>query len=175
MAGVALASFVGEQGGVGDAKGCVWLFWWGFLFALWMPLVATQATAEVLAGFVVAAIGATAADSFVGRAHWLRPWGLLPRRPWRLPGTVVSDSWRLTVRPWRQIRQREDNVGVFRGSPSTPDPTTTPGGRPPGGVHALISLTRTYVIGIDREHNNMLVHELLAGPGKKPGGGLGKL
>ena len=94
----------------------VWLCWWVFLFVVWMLLVLTEATAEVVAGVAVAAIGATAAE-VVRRSRFVSvsPRGLLPRHPWRLAKTVVSDCWLLTVALWRQLRRREDNVGVFRG------------------------------------------------------------
>jgi multisubunit Na+/H+ antiporter MnhE subunit len=145
----------------------VWLGWWLFLFLVWILLVLTQATPEVVAGMAVAAIGATAAE-VVRRSGFVTvsPRGLLPRHPWRLARTVVSDCWLLTVALWRQLRQREENVGVFRGiafdAGSDDDPRAA---ARRAAYTALISLTpNTYVIGIDREHNNMLVHELVAGP-----------
>ena len=145
----------------------IWLGWWAFLFVVWMLLVLTQATAEVVAGVVAAAIGATAAE-VVRRSELvdLRPWTLLPRRPWRLARTVVSDCWLLTVALWRQLRWREDNVGAFRGIAFDAGADDDPRAAARRAAYtALISLTpNTYVIGIDREHNNMLVHELVAGP-----------
>jgi hypothetical protein len=84
----------------------------------------------------------------------------------RLLGTVVSDCWLLTVALWRQLRQREDNVGAFRGIAFDAGPDDDPRAAARRAAYTtLISLTpNTYVIGIDREHNNMLVHELVAGP-----------
>src|SRR5204863_1453844 len=80
----------------------IWLGWWVFLFLVWMLLVLTQATPELVAGVVVAAIGATATD-VVRRSRFvtvsLRD--LLPRHPWHLATTFVSDCWLLTVALWR--------------------------------------------------------------------------
>jgi multisubunit Na+/H+ antiporter MnhE subunit len=144
----------------------IWLCWWVVLFVTWMLLVLTQATAEVVAGVVVAAVAATAVD-VVRRSPLieLSPRGLLPRRPWRLLGAVVSDCWLLTVALGRQLRQREDNVGVFRGIAFDAGPDDDPRAAARRAAYtALISLApNTYVVGIDREQNNMLVHELVAG------------
>ncbi len=145
----------------------VWLAWWVFLFLVWMLLASTQATAEVTVGMVVAAVAATAAEVVRrSRLVQVRPWGLLPRRPWRLLGTVVSDCWLLTGAFWRQLRRRQDNVGAFRGIAFDAGADDDPHAAARRAmVTALISLTpNTYVIGIDREQDNMLVHELVAGP-----------
>ena len=146
----------------------IWLVWWVFLFAVWMALVATQATAEVLAGIVVAAIAATAAEvvrrsGLVG----LRPWGLLPRHPWRLPGTMIvrhvaahRRAVEAAPRPPGQRRcvPRHRLRRRARRRPSGSRPPVPP-------TRRVISLTpNAYVIGIDRENDNMLVHELLPGP-----------
>jgi multisubunit Na+/H+ antiporter MnhE subunit len=145
----------------------IWLGWWLFLFVVWMLLVLTQATAEVLAGVVGAAIGATAAE-VVRRSGLvdIRPWRMWPRRPWLLALTVVSDCWLLTVALFRQVRWRDDNVGAFRGIPFEAGPDDDPKAVARRAAYtAQISLTpNTYVIGIDRELDNMLVHELVAGP-----------
>jgi multisubunit Na+/H+ antiporter MnhE subunit len=57
-------------------------------------------------------------------------------------------------------------VGVFRGIPFEAGPDDDPNAVARRAAYtAQISLTpNTYVIGIDRELNNMLVHELVAGP-----------
>src|SRR5690349_3300996 len=96
----------------------VWLSWWVSLFVLWMLLVLTLATPEVIAGAFVAAVGATAAE-VVRRSRFveLLPWGLIPVRPVSLLRTVVTDCWLLTVALFRQLRDRHENVGEFRGIP----------------------------------------------------------
>jgi len=141
--------------------------WWIFLFVLWMSLVVTEATPEVVAGVVVAGIGAIAAE-VVRRSRFveLLPWGLLPRRPAALVWTIVSDCWLLTVALGRQLRDRQDNVGAFRGIPFDAGADDDPRAATRRAAYAaLVSLTpNTYVVGIDRENHNMLVHELVAGP-----------
>jgi len=145
----------------------VWLSWWVGLFLLWVLLVLTQATPELVAGAIVAAVGATAAE-VVRRSRFvdLLPWGLIPVRPGPLLRTVVTDCWVLTVALFRQLRDRQDNIGAFRGIPFDAGPDDDPRAATRRALYtALVSLTpNTYVVGIDREHNNMLVHELVAGP-----------
>jgi len=145
----------------------VWLAWWVFLFAVWMALVATDAIAEILAGIAVAAIAATGAEVVRrSRVVQLHPWGLLPRKPWRLPLTVVKECWLLIPLLWRQLRDPQANLGAFRGIDFDAGPDDDPRAAARRAAYtALISLApNTYVVGIDREKNNMLVHELIPGP-----------
>ena len=145
----------------------IWVSWWVFLFGLWMLLVLTQATAEVVAGVVVAAIGATAAE-VVRRSRFveLLPWGLVPLHPVAITRRIVSETWLVTVALVRQLRDPQDNVGAFRGiafDAGADDDTQAATRR--AVYTAVISITpNSYVIGIDRENNNMLVHELVPGP-----------
>ena len=145
----------------------IWVCWWVCLFALWMLLVLTRATPEILAGAVVAGIGATAAE-VVRRSRFveLLPWGLVPLHPIALVRTVVSDCWVLTVALARQLGDRQDNIGAFRGIPFDAGADDDPRAATRRAAYtALISVApNTYVVGIDREHDNMLVHELVPGP-----------
>ena len=141
--------------------------WWIFLFLLWMSLVLTTAIPEVVAGVVVAGIGAVAAE-VVRRSRFvdLLPWGLLPRHPVAVAWAVLSDCWLLTVALWRQLRDRQDNVGAFRGIAFDAGADDDPRAATRRAAYtAVVSLApNTYVVGIDRENNNMLVHELVPGP-----------
>lgn len=145
----------------------IWLAWVGFLFVVWMSLVATTATAEVLAGLGVATLGATGAE-IVRRTMLirLRPWQLIPRGVWRLPGVIVRECLMMVVVVWRQLRTPEDNLGAFRGIAFDPGADDDPRDAARRAAYtALVSVSpNTYVVGIDREHNNMLVHELVPGP-----------
>jgi multisubunit Na+/H+ antiporter MnhE subunit len=145
----------------------IWVSWWVCLFVLWMSLVLTQATPEVIAGVVVAGLAATAAEVVRrSRLVQLLPWGLLPRHPVALAWTVLSDCWLLTVVLVRQLGDRQDNVGTFRGIYFEAGADDDPRAATRRAMStALISLApNTYVVGIDRENDNMLVHELVAGP-----------
>ena len=145
----------------------IWVSWWVCLFGLWMLLVLTQATPELLAGIAVAAIGATAAE-VIRRSRFveLLPWGLVPLHPLRIAGAIVSESWLLTVALVRQLRDPEDNVGAFRGIAFDAGSDDDARAATRRAVYtAVVSITpNSYVIGIDRENHNMLVHELVAGP-----------
>jgi len=144
----------------------LWLAWWAFLFVVWLLLVDTLAPAEVIGGVLFSAIAAVGAEAVRGsRLVRLRPWGLLPRKPFRLPVTVVTDCWQLGLALWRQLRRPEDNVGAFRGIPFDAGGDDPRSSTRRAVYTATISLTpNTYVVGIDLEENNMLIHELVAGP-----------
>ena len=94
------------------------------------------------------------------------PWGLLPRHPVAVAWAVLSDCWLLTVALWRQLRDRQDNIGAFRGIAFDAGADDDPRAATRRAAYtAVVSLApNTYVVGIDRENNNMLVHELVPGP-----------
>ena len=78
---------------------------------------------------------------------------------------------------WKQIRDPQDNVGAFRGIDFDAGPDDDPQAAARRAAYtALISFApNTYVIGIDREHDNMLVHELDPRPaGRDPRAGAGQ-
>ena len=145
----------------------IWLAWWVFLYAVWLALVATDAPAELLAGIPVAAIAATGAE-VVRRSRLvdLHPWGLLPRKPWWLPGQVVKETGQLIVVLWSQLRDPKDNLGEFRGIhfEAGPDDDPRAAARRAAYTGVISFAPNTYVVGIDHEHDNMLVHELIPGP-----------
>jgi multisubunit Na+/H+ antiporter MnhE subunit len=140
-----------------------WLAWWIALVLLWQLFVNTFAGAEVVAGLAAAAVAATAAEVVRGqglvhfrpRARWL------PRTR-ALPPAVLQDSLTLARMLWRRIVARESVSGEF----STV--SFESGGDDPESAArralyvAAISLTpNTYVLGIDRDENVMLVHQLV--------------
>ena len=140
-----------------------WLVWWIALVFLWQLFVNTFAPAEVVAGLTAAAVAATAAEVVRGqglvhfrpRARWLLRTGTLPP-------AVLQDSLTLARVLWRRIARREKVSGDF----STV--SFESGGDDPQSAArralyvAAISLTpNTYVLGIDRDENLMLVHQLV--------------
>lgn len=135
-----------------------WLAWFAGLFGLWLLLVGTVATLELVAGLCAGAIGATAAE--VVRSLGLlrfrveRAW--LARTPARL-AQVVPDFF-LVVAVLARPRG-----GAFR---TLPFPT--------GGERAVDDGRRAWaafvgsfapnrlVVDLDRETGEALVHDLVA-------------
>ena len=140
-----------------------WLAWWIALFFLWQLFVNTFVAAEVLAGLVAAAVAATAAEAVRGqglvhfhpKARWLM-------RARVLPLAVVQDSLTLARVLWRRIATHEELSGDF-----STVPFDSRGDDPESAARralyvAAISLTpNTYVLGIDRDEDVMLVHQLV--------------
>ena len=141
-----------------------WLAWWIALVLLWQLFVNTFAPPEVLAGLVAAAIAATAAEVVRGqglihfrpRMHWLV-------RARKLPLAVIVDCRVVLGVLWRRLVRREPVQGVFTAFPfdSGGDDAEAAARR---ALYVLaISLTpNTFVVGIDREDDVMLVHQLVS-------------
>jgi multisubunit Na+/H+ antiporter MnhE subunit len=142
-----------------------WVAWWAVFFALWLLLV-TISWQEVAAGAVAAAIAATGAETvrandrlrFRPQARWLAKAIVLPPR-------IMRDTWLLVRVLVRRIVTREPPDSAFRKVPFEA-----------GGDDARSSARRalvkagwsaapnTVVIGVDREENLVLVHQLVPEP-----------
>jgi multisubunit Na+/H+ antiporter MnhE subunit len=144
-----------------------WLGWWVVLAALWLALVDTVATPELVAGAVAAAVGATAARvvDALGlialrlRARWLL--GL-----WRPVVRLVPDSLALTAMVARRLLGRRAAGALtelpFRRGPDEEARAVMvkiAGSLAPGA----------YVVRIDEDQSRMLVHTLPAAedPGRR--------
>jgi hypothetical protein len=92
-----------------------WLGWWALCFGLWLLLVFKTEAAELAAGAVAAAFGATAVElvralgyaPFSGSLRWARALRRLPRE-------VTVDTWLVTRALCRQLARRERIQGRFR-------------------------------------------------------------
>jgi hypothetical protein len=145
-----------------------WLGWWVTLMALWIVLVGTFDPAELGAGVVAAALGATlsvavlfrGADRFDGDARWLL-------RAWRLPWQSVVDTVKLTAALSRQVARREEVRSAFRvlpfehGGTGSRDVARRACAKAAGSVAANV-----YVVGIDEERDVVLYHELVRTEGR---------
>jgi multisubunit Na+/H+ antiporter MnhE subunit len=139
-----------------------WVAWWAGFFVLWLLLV-TISWQEVSAGAVAAAIAATGAEAlrandrlrFRPELRWLA-------RAIVLPPQILRDTWLLARVLARRIIRREAPDSAFRAVPFEA-----------GGDDARSSARRalakagwsaapnTVVIGVDREENIMLLHQLV--------------
>ena len=140
-----------------------WLGWWALCLGLWMLLVFKTELAEVVAGAVAAAFGATAVElvlargyaPFSGSMRWAR--ALL-----RLPREVTVDTWLLTRALWRQLARREPIQGRFRvvhlPGTSGDDPRSE---ARRAAVKWLGSVSpNAYVIGVDEGRELVLIRQL---------------
>jgi multisubunit Na+/H+ antiporter MnhE subunit len=135
-----------------------WLGWWVALAALWLALVDTVATPELVAGAVAAAVGATAArivDALGLIALRLRPSWLLGL--WRPVLQMVPDSLALTLVVARRLL----------GRPAAGALTELPFRRGPDEEARAVMVKiagslapGSYIVRIDEDEERLLVHTL---------------
>jgi len=139
-----------------------WLVWWLLLAALWLALVDTVVTPELVTGGVAAAVAATGAVIVRGqrrlllrpRAAWLRAAG----RPLR--GTV-TDLGPLVRVLWRRGIRREPGSGEL-----IELPYGAVADEPEAAAHRVLTQTlgslapNSVVVAIDRDRRTVLVHQL---------------
>jgi Na+/H+ ion antiporter subunit len=151
---------------------CRWLVRWALLAALWLALTDTQATPELVAGAVAAAIGATASGLVVrpGRPKTLaKSLALMRLGPHRLASPLVllvADTRLVAAALWRRVVQRRPADGRFRAAryPAA-------GLRASAAGRALTEIwgslpPNRYVVGVDEDDGVIVVHELM--PSERP-------
>jgi len=141
-----------------------WLIWWVLLMSLWVMLDDSLATDELLAGAGAAAIAALvaevtgyqAATRFRMRLRWLVP-------ALRLPGQVARDTVIVYAALWRRLTRGEQPDSVFVTEPVRFGDDT------PAGVTRRVLLIggrsvapNAFALGIDRDTQTMVLHELVA-------------
>jgi multisubunit Na+/H+ antiporter MnhE subunit len=145
-----------------------WLVWWVLLMSLWVIVDDSIALDELLAGAGAAALAAFLAElvthqagtRFRMRVEWLVP-------ALRLPGQVVRDTGIVFAALWRRLAHGEQPPSGFRELPVRYGDTSDE------GVTRRVLLVggrsvapNTFVLGIDRERNVMVVHQLVANEGE---------
>jgi hypothetical protein len=145
----------------------MWVLRWMLFAALWLALTDTHKLPELVAGAVVAAIGATFAALITrpGRPKTvgssLAVLGVGPRILLRPLVRLAGDTGRLTAALWRQLVRRRAVRGSFRAVRYRPDRAlSSAAGRAVVESWGSLSANR-YVIGIDEEAGVLLVHELV--------------
>jgi multisubunit Na+/H+ antiporter MnhE subunit len=137
--------------------------WWLVLFALWLALVDTRQLPELVLGAGAAGVAALSVVLVgAGRSRaasidpaWLRDVG-------RAIGWLFADTGVVFTALWHRLRRSRRVRGEFRTSP------VDAGGDSPRDV-ARRALTETLasvgpntiVIGIDRERDRLVVHQLV--------------
>lgn len=141
-----------------------WLIWWVLMMSFWVMLDDSVAPDELLAGAGAAVIAATlaelvtyqAASRFRMRIEWLVP-------ALRLPGEVARDTVIVYRALWRRLMHGEQPASAFIERPVRFGDDT------PEGVSRRTLLVggasiapNTFVLGIDPEHDVMVLHQLVA-------------
>ncbi len=144
-----------------------WLAWWAGSMLLWLLLTSTVNPSEAIVGAGASAIAATVAEVL----RRTSPIGFRPDPRWflmarRIPAAIVTDTWTvaralvLHVLGIRRVR------GTLRAVPFEHGPEGDPraDARRALATIAVTSTPNTFVIGIDPERNEMLVHQLQPQP-----------
>jgi multisubunit Na+/H+ antiporter MnhE subunit len=140
-----------------------WIGWFVALNLLWLALIAQFVVAEEILGLFASALAASAAVALARqRLFTFRPrlrWVLPARRlPWQ---TVKETGWVLGALA-RQLAGGEASIGRFRTIPvSLPADEGEQATKRALLTAGLSFPPNSYVLEIDRERQEMLVHELV--------------
>lgn len=145
-----------------------WLLWWVLLMSLWVILDNSIASDELLAGAGAAALGAClaevasyqAATRFRMRIEWLVP-------ALSLPTQVVRDTVIVFAALWRRLAHGQEPTSGFRELPVRYGSNTAEGKtRRALYVGGQSVAPNTFALGIDRDRDVMIVHQLVATKGE---------
>jgi multisubunit Na+/H+ antiporter MnhE subunit len=145
-----------------------WVVWWVLLMSFWEILNDSIAPDEVLAGAGAAALAAAlaeliayqAAARFRMRIEWAAP-------AVYLPGQVLSDTVTVFAALWRRLARGEEPPSGFRELPARFGDDSDEGvARRVLLVGGRSVAPNTFVLGIDRERDVMIVHQLVANEGR---------
>lgn len=140
-----------------------WLIWWVLLAALWLALVDTLVTPELVVGAIAAAIAATGAVIVRGQRQLL----LRPRLAWvRCAGgplrRTLTDLVPLARALWRRGVRRDDERGRMAEVPYAAVAEEPGAATHRAFTQALGSLApNTLVVGVDAHRRVLLVHQLV--------------
>jgi multisubunit Na+/H+ antiporter MnhE subunit len=141
-----------------------WLVWWILMMSFWVMIDDSVSTDELLAGAGAAALAALlaelvtyqAATRFRMRIEWLVP-------ALRLPGQVARDMVVVYGALWRRLVRGEEPHSAFE------ELSAQFGDDSPEGATRRMLLVggasvapNTFVLGIDKENDVMVVHRLVA-------------
>ena len=141
------------------------LTWWVVLMALWLLLVESLATAELVAGAVAAALAASVAEAvreqgymrFAPDPAWLAH---VPRIAWQ----IVEDCWILARALARQLLGRGHARGLLIRAPVRYGDDSSRAAARRALLNFGVSITpNSYVVDLDEETSTALVHQLVPG------------
>jgi hypothetical protein len=150
-----------------------WRFWLGWFLALnvlWLAFIGAFDVAETIFGVFASALAATAATS-------VRQTGLVVFRPrvawllaiWRIGPRIFVETYELFMVLWRRVVRGEPIRGRFRAEPFRigRDARRASARRAVRTIGESIA-PNAYVVGIDEEHHEVLVHEIITAPPRRP-------
>jgi multisubunit Na+/H+ antiporter MnhE subunit len=145
-----------------------WLAWWVLLMSFWVILDDSIATDELLAGAGAAALAALlaelvtyqAGDRVRIRARWLG-------RVVELPGQVAGDTVIVFAALWRRLAHGEQPPSGFRVLPVRYGDDSAEGKTRRALLVGGESIApNTFVLGIDKNTDTMVIHQLVANEGE---------
>jgi len=145
-----------------------WVVWWILLMSFWVILDDSIALDELLAGAGAAALAAFLAELVTYqaatrvriRAGWLAA-------AFGLPGEVARDTVIVFAALWRRLAHGEDPPSGFRRLPVRYGDETAEGKTRRALLVGGKSLApNTFVLGIDRHTDTMVIHQLVVDDGE---------
>jgi multisubunit Na+/H+ antiporter MnhE subunit len=145
-----------------------WLAWWIVLMSFWVAVDYSIASDELLAGAAAAALAAFLAELVTYQAaarlnlqvRWITP-------VFRLPGQVTRDTGIVFAALWRRLAHGELPASGFRELPVRYG-DDSPAGRTRRTllVGGKSLAPNTFVLGIDKDTNTMIIHQLVVTEGE---------
>lgn len=145
-----------------------WLTWWVLLMSFWVILDDSIATDELLAGAGAAVLAAFLAELVTRqaaarvriRARWLA-------RILELPGQLAGDTVIVFAALWRRLAHGEEPPSGFRVVPVPYGDDTAEGKTRRALLVGGKSIApNSFVLGIDKDTNSMVIHQLVANEGE---------
>ncbi len=141
----------------------------GFLsfYVCWIIFVGTFSLHELLIG-VLGALLATAGLSIINCHYPARFHARLTEllSLWRLPGYLISDTWKVLAVRAKDLRGVQTATSLFRVVPfragEKEDPRAS-ARRALAVIYTTIT-PNTVVLGVNTNHQNLLLHQLVRGP-----------
>jgi multisubunit Na+/H+ antiporter MnhE subunit len=154
-----------RRGSQAVRRATAWLGWWMVLMAFWVITDNSIALDELLAGASAAALAAflvdvashQAAVTFGLRLAWMR-------QALRLPRQVLTETGNVFAALWRRMARGEEPASGFVAQPVAYGPDTPEAKMRRALLVGARSLApNTFVLGIDRDRNLMIMHKLVVG------------
>jgi len=153
----------------GARRAAAWLVWSVLLMSFWVILDNSILPDELLAGAGAAALGAClaelafhqAATRFRMRIEWVVP-------ALRLPGQVARDTVIVFTALWRRLARGEEPASGFRAVPARYGSNTAEGEtRRVLLIGGRSVAPNSFALGIDADHDMMIIHQLVVNEGRR--------
>jgi multisubunit Na+/H+ antiporter MnhE subunit len=144
-----------------------WAGWWVASMLLWLLLTSTVNGSEAIAGVGASCVAATAGEvvranrafGFRARLRWLRSW-------WRIPIQLVHDTATVIAVLMNHLTGRRRVRGMWRAVPFRHGKDDDPedAARRTLATIAVTISPNSYVVGVDPDRDELLVHQLTDSP-----------